>query len=659
MRTCDIEEEGQSLKSGDDASSPGEGQRPTSRDSGSPEPASLGKADDGSPHDILWAKRKWREIRALNPKGWHEEDGSLVAGETTNLVGSCSQKSPASGPDNGQPKLLCLTVVVGIVLFGGWLVLYLSGSTPRMCVDGDKDCPAWAQLGECQRNPKFMLSKCPPSCGQCQASEAAEPVNGTGTDQAAQARAQTVVEAKRPGGRPVAGNATSGTKMPPTTLRRTTTRTTTIHTTTTTIRPALPAGMIDPSCVLQVVSVKGVVVGGKKSSITPGKQWRLTTVQSRLNLGSSVSSDRSKLDKFLSGNVLLCRVVANMTEKPSQGAKTALLTMADHFTYLHQEKKRGEDLWEMLGIRSEYARYWKLPLFIWLGSLTDQWQKKLTFPSVGRDGAVCKEKSKPLHVVKSLAALALMERFPGLKAVAFMDADTKPINWQVSPDHYLGMEPSADFFVTSNFRYPIIANGGVWILRNTLWGRQLMQRWWLNQCSEHDQGPLWHSLFEMWKQDVPEFQYSPEMFSEYDRAHREALVTVVDAVVLRQYHRDSRFLCNGLCGRVYSQTGCLISPLQLPRTVLLPVVPFYDEESKVLPLQNNYGQLQWLCHFDTRADTCYKTDVDKEFSGMHEQVVAKTDYSKCRVGKKSDNFFDCRCHKIMSGHNEPVHGKNR
>ena len=36
-----------------------------------------------------------------------------------------------------------------------------------MCKDNDKQCPGWAKMGECAKNPLFMNTKCALSCGIC------------------------------------------------------------------------------------------------------------------------------------------------------------------------------------------------------------------------------------------------------------------------------------------------------------------------------------------------------------------------------------------------------------------------------------------------------------------------------------------------------------
>ena len=38
---------------------------------------------------------------------------------------------------------------------------------PSACKDKNKHCKFWASTGECRKNPKYMLSNCSKSCGNC------------------------------------------------------------------------------------------------------------------------------------------------------------------------------------------------------------------------------------------------------------------------------------------------------------------------------------------------------------------------------------------------------------------------------------------------------------------------------------------------------------
>ncbi len=35
------------------------------------------------------------------------------------------------------------------------------------CMDNNDHCKGWAELGECQKNPDWMLPNCKESCDQC------------------------------------------------------------------------------------------------------------------------------------------------------------------------------------------------------------------------------------------------------------------------------------------------------------------------------------------------------------------------------------------------------------------------------------------------------------------------------------------------------------
>ncbi|KAK7090224.1 uncharacterized protein [Littorina saxatilis] len=48
-----------------------------------------------------------------------------------------------------------------------------STATPSDCKDDNRYCPWWSSVGECQRNPRYMLSNCKLSCGQCSRPSAA------------------------------------------------------------------------------------------------------------------------------------------------------------------------------------------------------------------------------------------------------------------------------------------------------------------------------------------------------------------------------------------------------------------------------------------------------------------------------------------------------
>lgn len=40
-------------------------------------------------------------------------------------------------------------------------------SAPPTCQDFDPSCPGWAAIGQCEKNPPYMIPYCPLSCGVC------------------------------------------------------------------------------------------------------------------------------------------------------------------------------------------------------------------------------------------------------------------------------------------------------------------------------------------------------------------------------------------------------------------------------------------------------------------------------------------------------------
>eukprot|EP00966_Prymnesium_polylepis_P152867 3531140-Prymnesium_polylepis.1 len=47
------------------------------------------------------------------------------------------------------------------------------------CADSLPDCPEWAQMGQCDRNPSVMRARCRQSCGLCSADDCADETPGS------------------------------------------------------------------------------------------------------------------------------------------------------------------------------------------------------------------------------------------------------------------------------------------------------------------------------------------------------------------------------------------------------------------------------------------------------------------------------------------------
>ena len=48
-----------------------------------------------------------------------------------------------------------------------WSLLLIAASGANECKDEHGDCSSWADMGECEANPGFMLASCKSSCGEC------------------------------------------------------------------------------------------------------------------------------------------------------------------------------------------------------------------------------------------------------------------------------------------------------------------------------------------------------------------------------------------------------------------------------------------------------------------------------------------------------------
>jgi len=411
---------------------------------------------------------------------------------------------------------------------------------------------------------------------------------------------------------------------------------------------------VDSSCVIEIdlpPPAAGQSASRRKDWHAPTKKWSLNSNDSKRRIASDdASSDPEKaLDAFLQDHTMLCKVVASRARVLPE-PKLAVITLANTWSYVLQEEKHKLRLWDGMVARLEYTELHGFQSYIWLGKLPLSilgWREGDELPETN-----CTEAGQGFHVMKALAALAAFELEKGLEAVVYMDADTIPANVTVTPMEYLEISPKADFIGTSNHHLPILMNGGVWILRNTPWGKRLMQKWWQNRCGFADQGALWHSLFELWAEEVKDFTYSKELFQDYGMARSRALRIVTDSSALQREARGSHLSCSGTCREVYKQSGCLSQALLLPHVLVLPVVPHVVPPGRVfLPLQHHMGQAQWLCHFDTSSTPlqCYSED-DDTFNVVGEaELPLAADMQNCVQGEGGAHGFGCDCHELLHG----------
>ena len=84
--------------------------------------------------------------------------------------------------------------------------------------------------------------------------------------------------------------------------------------------------------------------------------------------------------------------------------------------------------------------------------------------------------------VAGLAALLDRRGPKGQKfeSVTYADLDTVPVDFTVTPAHYLALASSADLIGSANAAgMPILMNSGLLIVRNTAWSRSvLLEAWW-------------------------------------------------------------------------------------------------------------------------------------------------------------------------------------
>mmetsp|Transcript_36487 Transcript_36487/g.60439 ORF Transcript_36487/g.60439 Transcript_36487/m.60439 type:complete len:458 (-) Transcript_36487:171-1544(-) len=361
------------------------------------------------------------------------------------------------------------------------------------------------------------------------------------------------------------------------------------------------------------------------------------------------TAEADRLDAFLSTKVLLCRVryIDNGVPKcarPRRRDETKhpflLISLSTSFSYVYQRRTRNLRLWRALGEWACYTNAHGLLLHLWLGTFSDE-QLNTRTVSTARDvpqwlahapkrSIICDEPSLGSgHVLKTLAALLAFRRMPHAKGLVYVDADTLPANSSLTPDAYLSLAPRAtDLIGTTSHGVPSLMNSGVWLLRNSVWGRQLMHSWWMNRCGHMDQRALWYSLFEQWRHERAAFNFSSSIFeaSSKDKvgyaiakSYTLPAVTTARGVLWglpgaseadgSGFGSGERFACDGVCGELFIASGCLIEPLALPHVLLLPTSPWQDRASgsRMLPLQSGEGSAQWACHFNTNSKYCYKS----------------------------------------------------
>lgn len=76
---------------------------------------------------------------------------ALVMGESHHTSLSSSPRGECISVDQNQTKFVCVADAV----------------SSSVCEDNEERCPQWAQVGECKKNPNYMLVNCAKSCDSC------------------------------------------------------------------------------------------------------------------------------------------------------------------------------------------------------------------------------------------------------------------------------------------------------------------------------------------------------------------------------------------------------------------------------------------------------------------------------------------------------------
>lgn len=249
---------------------------------------------------------------------------------------------------------------------------------------------------------------------------------------------------------------------------------------------------------------------------------------------------------------------------------TAVMMMVNSVDYLLQEGNWLAFLNKAAFCRSTHRRF-----YLWIGELpSDELDARHGVPWMR-----CEHRpGNTLNIYKALAFLALFEIE---SSIFYLDADAwfsdAAFAGVVQLEDYFRMFPGAYLFGNQNREGgPLIPmNGGLLCLRDRPQAHSFLALWWWSRCGQHDQLPLWATLFASVAAAVPNarFAFSPSLFSRYEYAHHRA----VEVLAARA---DALRASAGLDdddddGGSFRATHRVTRPLQLPGTVVvLPTAPF-------------------------------------------------------------------------------------
>ena len=255
-----------------------------------------------------------------------------------------------------------------------------------------------------------------------------------------------------------------------------------------------------------------------------------------------------------SDRVLLCEVGfagqenaagsthAALTADQKAAASThAALTVATDVAYLAAPIPGGLPRYKYVEAKAAWARAAGVAYYLAFGRGT----AKANGPrcDAGAGG-------QTMHALKA-AGLGVVMRHTEYESVTALDVDAVPALDAAHPEAWLALDAASDVFGASNVGKPVLVNGGVLVLRNTAWARELVGAWWRNRCGPADQYALWKSLAELWRRDHPKFRLSDGVFANYASARERFLPEVArriadGALPARGCAADAT--CAALCG---------------------------------------------------------------------------------------------------------------
>ena len=322
----------------------------------------------------------------------------------------------------------------------------------------------------------------------------------------------------------------------------------------------------------------------------------------------------------------LCEVLRKRGRPQKAPGGHALLVYATDQRYLDGVQTKAHRALSLRYAFSKKLRYCtkkKLRLFALLGRFHEE--------------KTCPLSQNFCHQMLRVAGLAALldRRGPEgqkFESVTYADLDTVPVDFTVTPAHYLALASSADLIGSANAAgMPILMNSGLLIVRNTAWSRSvLLEAWWRRRAQTPDQLSLWEALFEGWGDAYT--------FANYAAGHREALLRLL------QQRLGGPCAASETCQNILERTGCLAAPLQVGRVLLLPA---RFAIGALPPLQADHVHARpWFCHKKC-GRVVRRRRLGGHSWGRHGRRANDTSFARCRDAAAG---FVCRCADVVDTH---------